>query len=390
MGSRARLDARRTIARLLVRSLGQHSICGRRSDGDGATAEAERLTTSPLPDERADSRARDGKIYLRARTARRRRAVDARCERQRSARDEGPRRRALAGDLARRRRVSPTSRSPTARASCTCARSTAARTASRSPTRASKHPAWSPVGRSPLVDGDRAARRRVRHATRRTIRESRQRASRRVGVESRRKDDRACGHSARTMASRRSATTAIPIAPAIATPISSPRRTESCGRSTRRRRPISNLPSSVGTDSAERTRRHATPTRSINCGIARPSLYYSAPDAAARRAQWETLKTKYRPRALAAKTDDELKTVIHEMLREHPPYRTVRDGSRGGVERASGRDGGGRRDAREGRQRRRRGGRGVVRARRRRAGCERPGRLRSDARLSKKAWIVRS
>jgi len=39
------------------------------------------------------------------------------------------------------------------------------------------------------------------------------------------------------------------------------------------------------------------------------SLYYSAADAAARRTQWETLRTKYRPRAVAARTDDELKTV---------------------------------------------------------------------------------
>lgn len=51
------------------------------------------------------------------------------------------------------------------------------------------------------------------------------------------------------------------------------------------------------------------------------SLYYATPDAAARRAQWETLKTKYRPRAVAAKNDEELKTVLHDMLREHPPYR---------------------------------------------------------------------
>jgi gamma-glutamyltranspeptidase len=51
------------------------------------------------------------------------------------------------------------------------------------------------------------------------------------------------------------------------------------------------------------------------------SLYYSTPEASVRRAQWETLKTKYRPRAVAAKTDDELKTVLHDMLREHPPYR---------------------------------------------------------------------
>jgi gamma-glutamyltranspeptidase len=56
------------------------------------------------------------------------------------------------------------------------------------------------------------------------------------------------------------------------------------------------------------------------------SLYYSAPDAASRRAQWETLKSTYRPRALAAKTDDELKTVMHDLLRKHPPYRTAATG----------------------------------------------------------------
>ena len=51
------------------------------------------------------------------------------------------------------------------------------------------------------------------------------------------------------------------------------------------------------------------------------ALYYSTPAATARRTQWEALKTKYRPRAVAATTDDELKTVIHDLLREHPPYR---------------------------------------------------------------------
>ena len=56
------------------------------------------------------------------------------------------------------------------------------------------------------------------------------------------------------------------------------------------------------------------------------SLYYSAADAAARRTQWETLRTKYRPRAVAARTDDELKTVLHDLLREHPPYRTPATG----------------------------------------------------------------
>ena len=51
------------------------------------------------------------------------------------------------------------------------------------------------------------------------------------------------------------------------------------------------------------------------------ALYYSSHDAAPRRAQWESLKTKYRPRAVAAKTDDELASVLHDMLREHPPYK---------------------------------------------------------------------
>jgi gamma-glutamyltranspeptidase / glutathione hydrolase len=55
-------------------------------------------------------------------------------------------------------------------------------------------------------------------------------------------------------------------------------------------------------------------------------LYYSAPDANARRAQWTALKAKYRPRAVAAKTDDELESALHDMLREHPPYRTAATG----------------------------------------------------------------
>src|SRR5207247_1093169 len=51
------------------------------------------------------------------------------------------------------------------------------------------------------------------------------------------------------------------------------------------------------------------------------SLYYSSSDAAPRRAQWTALAAKYRPRALVATTDDELKGVLHDMLRERPPYR---------------------------------------------------------------------
>jgi gamma-glutamyltranspeptidase / glutathione hydrolase len=56
------------------------------------------------------------------------------------------------------------------------------------------------------------------------------------------------------------------------------------------------------------------------------ALYYSAPDATARRAQWKALEAKYRPLAVAATSDDALETVIHNMLRQHPPYRTAATG----------------------------------------------------------------
>jgi gamma-glutamyltranspeptidase len=56
------------------------------------------------------------------------------------------------------------------------------------------------------------------------------------------------------------------------------------------------------------------------------SVYFSAPDAADRRAQWEALKTRYRPVALAAASDDELERVIYRMLRERPPLRAPATG----------------------------------------------------------------
>ncbi len=56
------------------------------------------------------------------------------------------------------------------------------------------------------------------------------------------------------------------------------------------------------------------------------ALYYSLPDATARRTQWEALKAKYRPRALAAQSDEQLRIVLHDMLREHPPYRQAATG----------------------------------------------------------------
>ncbi|PYP68788.1 MAG: hypothetical protein DMD26_00915 [Gemmatimonadetes bacterium] len=52
-------------------------------------------------------------------------------------------------------------------------------------------------------------------------------------------------------------------------------------------------------------------------------LYYESPAA---RARWESLVAAYRPRALAARTDDELRAVLHSMLRERPPYRAAATG----------------------------------------------------------------
>ncbi len=121
--------------------------------------------------------------------------------------------------------------------------------------------------RSFELDGVRRARSGVRDAARRPLREPRQRAPRRVGVESRRKDDRAGRHRAGSR-SRRSATTAIPIELAIATPISWRAPAAGSGRSTRRRCRTSSSPNSR----VERRRsneRATTPTRSINSGIAR-------------------------------------------------------------------------------------------------------------------------
>ncbi|MEO5569144.1 MAG: gamma-glutamyltransferase, partial [Gemmatimonadaceae bacterium] len=55
-------------------------------------------------------------------------------------------------------------------------------------------------------------------------------------------------------------------------------------------------------------------------------LYYSRADARANRRKWEKLGAKYRGRALAARSDDDLKQVIHDMLAGHPPYRNAATG----------------------------------------------------------------
>ena len=115
-------------------------------------------------------------------------------------------------------------------------------------------------------------------------------------------------------------TTAIPIEPAIATPICSARQSGSCGRSTRRRRPTAHSPNKQ----ARRRRpiaRGATPTRSIRSGIAPPRS--TTPRATRRRGArgGRRSSAKLRPAAIAATSDDELDAVIHELVRQHPPYR---------------------------------------------------------------------
>ena len=56
------------------------------------------------------------------------------------------------------------------------------------------------------------------------------------------------------------------------------------------------------------------------------TLYYAAADATARRTQFEALKARFRPRAVAATTDAELEATIHAMLRERPPLRASATG----------------------------------------------------------------
>lgn len=40
-----------------------------------------------------------------------------------------------------------------------------------------------------------------------------------------------------------------------------------------------------------------------------------------RTAGWESPRSTYRPRAVAATKEEQVKTVLHDTLREHPPYR---------------------------------------------------------------------
>ena len=55
-------------------------------------------------------------------------------------------------------------------------------------------------------------------------------------------------------------------------------------------------------------------------------LYFSQPDAAPRRVQWEMAKTRHRAAAVAAKNDDELQAAIFAMLQERPALRNAATG----------------------------------------------------------------
>lgn len=55
-------------------------------------------------------------------------------------------------------------------------------------------------------------------------------------------------------------------------------------------------------------------------------LYYDTPGAAGARARWMSLVAKYRARAVGARTEDELRDVLHALLRERPPYRALATG----------------------------------------------------------------
>ena len=74
----------------------------------------------------------------------------------------------------------------------------------------------------------------------------------------------------------------------------------------------------------ERSRRNAAALDELASRTAK--LYYDAPGAADARTRWTGLVAKYRARALAARSDDALRDVLHAMLRERPAYRASASG----------------------------------------------------------------
>ena len=76
------------------------------------------------------------------------------------------------------------------------------------------------------------------------------------------------------------------------------------------------------TRDAERARHNAATLDELAARTSK--LYYDQTPAA--RARWDALVASYRPRVLAARTDEELRAVLHAMLRERPPYRASATG----------------------------------------------------------------
>lgn len=56
-------------------------------------------------------------------------------------------------------------------------------------------------------------------------------------------------------------------------------------------------------------------------------IYFAQADAAPRFARWEVLRATYRPRALAARSDEELAGVLHQVWRNRPPLARPAAGS---------------------------------------------------------------
>src|SRR5205807_10427665 len=85
--------------------------------------------------------------------------------------------------------------------------------------------------------------------------------------------------------------------------------------------PAAAPPTSPFSRNEERTRHNAAALDELAARTAK--LYYESPAA---RTRWESLVAAYRQRALAARTDEELRAVLHSMLRERPPYRAAATG----------------------------------------------------------------
>jgi gamma-glutamyltranspeptidase len=77
---------------------------------------------------------------------------------------------------------------------------------------------------------------------------------------------------------------------------------------------------------AERSRRDRNAEAFDRVWTRSAELYFSTPEAAARRARWTALRDRYRPPALAAANDEALDDVIYAMLRERPPLREAATG----------------------------------------------------------------